>query len=1193
MDANSLLSEAAGLEKRYEWEEAARVYKETLQSMRADAAERPVVLLRLATCHESAAFQMDSASAFQKKTDEAIAVYRETEQLAEPDSPWKRRATAGRLRLESMLTEDPEARRRLLDNAIVLQRNIVKEFEQHGPTSAWLEAGNFCLLLLYERFLLNEELTEVLGEGLALAEKLTKSQTPNTNIDARALARVLRAYLAWFARDHFEDWHRDPSRFTYVLQEALTLEHQIQDRRILAALLEGNLWARGIDQGLEVTDEDMDKVIAAASVTRDRHFIGRALYLAMYLTRWRLVAERNQEQAQKQFQETVRLFKKTEENLGHLRDPVSQYTIGGVYGDLVQSHCLYADFATDPAQRKQLIDKAVTAFREGLPIARLTGGSTLSYLQYAAAEALRQLAQLEDGEQRKLEILAEAVVIAEEKSVLDERVNPLFTWNIGVGYISEGSLRHDLAALTRQPTRRRELLEAAVSLFQAGFERIGSGTYPLSLGQLIRLGDFYLRFVHTLDSLFKETADPDLLGEQIQSLNLAAEAYSSVQRPARVAEAIWHRARIHSRKGEHRDAAQDYSQAAEHFGDAASIIPSLADLYHDLEKYLQAWSQIEEARAAHADGLYREASETYRRVSSILEDTQRWSPLSEHYVACAILEGAEALSHEENPELAAQAFTEAAEGFVTSKQAISTWRTQEEEEEKEKDHWSNVTAARERYCHARAGLEEAKLLDRMGKRGLSARRFAAATAILESLTEEEETAEGKQEMRTLALLGQAWELMKEAEARSKAEKYEEAACVFEQVAEAAVNEKLAATCRGNAAFCRAIESGTRLRLSRDTALYRETKEYLETAADYYTEAGMERAATSSRATECMFDGLVYFAQAEGELEAQAKGRFYALAERSFEAAANLYAEAGYSGKQDQANRHLGHAREKRRVFTSPAEALDTAVVLQVAQAQVTPSLTRDQSLGIERFEISNVQANLVMDRSEITVGETSEMKIELVNAGRAPAVLMRISELTPNRFGIDVIGEKYRVEDGAISLKGLRLNPFDTAEIHVLLKTNRSGEFVIQPRIHYLDEQSRYRQHQPHPAIITVQDLGGEAVEIAPAEFEFKTSRAEAAFNYLVNAFIEDYMAKRLYLEQAGWRALTQIAKMAKIPVSSLYGRRGGFGATISELLSRGLVETRIFTGQRGRGGQIAKVRISYDKEPVKRYVDQTIKKPI
>ncbi|MDH5703932.1 MAG: hypothetical protein OEY99_06925, partial [Aigarchaeota archaeon] len=79
-DANSLFTEAAELEKRYEWGEAAGVFKRILQAMPADEAERPVVSLRLAICHESAAFQTDSASAFQGKIEEAIAVYRETEQ---------------------------------------------------------------------------------------------------------------------------------------------------------------------------------------------------------------------------------------------------------------------------------------------------------------------------------------------------------------------------------------------------------------------------------------------------------------------------------------------------------------------------------------------------------------------------------------------------------------------------------------------------------------------------------------------------------------------------------------------------------------------------------------------------------------------------------------------------------------------------------------------------------------------------------------------------------------------------------------------------------------------------------------------------------------------------------------------------------------------------------------------------------
>jgi len=1195
-DASSLLAEAAELEGNYRWEEAAGIFERILHVMPLDKAKRSAIFLRLALCHESSAFQKDSAPDFRGEMEEAIAVYGEMEEMAERDSPWRCRASAGRLHLESMLAKDGEARRRLLDDAIDFERRVIKEFERLGPSSELLEAGNFGLLILLKRFYLNEELNDILKEGLALAERLAKSHVQDADISARACTDVLWAHMTWSAMDHFEDWYRDPTRLDAILQGALALEPEIKDKRVLTVLLEGVLYNKGLVKGLEVTPDEIDRLRATAGVTRDRQVVGRALGLALHFTRWRLVAERDMEPAQKLFQEIITLFKETKENLGQFPDTISHYVLGSAYGDFVQGHYVYADFATDPTQRKRLLEEAVTAFREGLPIARVTGGTVLGFLEYAGAEALRQLARIEDDERRKLEILSEAIIIAEESNVI-HAVAPTLLWNIGVGYVSEGYLRYDLVQLTQEPAKRRELLEAAITRFRVGFDKIRSIPSHLSLGMLLRLGDFYLRFVGALGSLFEETADSKLLDEQILASNSAVEAYSSAKRPARVAEAIWRRARIRSKKGEHTDAAQDYGQSAEHFQNAASSMPSLAGLYLDLEKYLQAWTKIEEARAAHAGGQYREASETYRRASSILKDTQRWSPLSEHYDACALFEGAEAVSHEENPELAAKAFAEAASGFAASKQVISEWQTIGEEEVREREHWGHVTAARERYCRARAILEEAKHLDRKGEHDLSSKRFASATAILESLSKEEETTEGKQEMHTLALFSQAWGLMKEAEARRRAETYEEAAQMFEKVAETVTDEKLTAICRGNAAFCRALRSGTRLRMSREKALYRETKEYLEAAVDSYIDAGMERAANWTRATEYMFDGLVYFTQAEGKLEAQAKRRFYSLAESSFQEAKRLYAGSGYSGKEEEANRRLEQAREKRRVFTSPADALDSSVVLQVAQAQVAPSLMRDQSMGIEQFEASNVQSNLVIDRSEIALNENSRLRIELVNAGRAPAVLVKVSELVPSKFGIDVMGERYRVDEGGINLKGLRLNPFDTADIGVLLKANSAGEFSFQPRIHYLDEQGRYRQHQPQPVTIVVRDVGrevkGEVMETPESKFEFKSTRAEAAFTYLVDEFIEDYMRRRLYVEQAGWRTLTDVAKRAKIPISSLYGRRGGYGEVISELVSRGLVEARIFKGQRGRGGEVVKVRISYDKEPVKRHVERLIKRPI
>jgi CRP-like cAMP-binding protein len=106
---------------------------------------------------------------------------------------------------------------------------------------------------------------------------------------------------------------------------------------------------------------------------------------------------------------------------------------------------------------------------------------------------------------------------------------------------------------------------------------------------------------------------------------------------------------------------------------------------------------------------------------------------------------------------------------------------------------------------------------------------------------------------------------------------------------------------------------------------------------------------------------------------------------------------------------------------------------------------------------------------------------------------------------------------------------------------------------------------------------------------EFKSNEARLLFDHLVKAFTEDYMVRRLYFEQAGWMSLSALAKATGVPRATLYGENGNFGSMMNELLARGLVETRTFTGERGRGGEVLRVRIAYDKEPVKWYVDRDV----
>jgi hypothetical protein len=90
-----------------------------------------------------------------------------------------------------------------------------------------------------------------------------------------------------------------------------------------------------------------------------------------------------------------------------------------------------------------------------------------------------------------------------------------------------------------------------------------------------------------------------------------------------------------------------------------------------------------------------------------------------------------------------------------------------------------------------------------------------------------------------------------------------------------------------------------------------------------------------------------------------------------------------------------------------------------------------------------------------------------------------------------------------------------------------------------------------------------------------------------VRAFIDDYMKRRLYIEQSGWRSLSQISQSGGIPLGTLYGKKGRYGPSLNELVSKGLVEQRTFIGHRGRGGSVTKVRVAYDREPTRRYVDR------
>jgi adenylate cyclase len=112
----------------------------------------------------------------------------------------------------------------------------------------------------------------------------------------------------------------------------------------------------------------------------------------------------------------------------------------------------------------------------------------------------------------------------------------------------------------------------------------------------------------------------------------------------------------------------------------------------------------------------------------------------------------------------------------------------------------------------------------------------------------------------------------------------------------------------------------------------------------------------------------------------------------------------------------------------------------------------------------------------------------------------------------------------------------------------------------------------------------------AQEQFEFKSERSKVIFDQLASDFLKDYLSLNFMEEKSGWRSIVDIARETSIPVSSLYSKARGGAAPFRELWNRGLVEMRLSPGERGRGGEITKIRIAYTKAPIRNHVDHLAK---
>jgi hypothetical protein len=277
---------------------------------------------------------------------------------------------------------------------------------------------------------------------------------------------------------------------------------------------------------------------------------------------------------------------------------------------------------------------------------------------------------------------------------------------------------------------------------------------------------------------------------------------------------------------------------------------------------------------------------------------------------------------------------------------------------------------------------------------------------------------------------------------------------------------------GHSRFCKALEAGTRFADTRDPILHATATQHLESAATYYVKAGFRNASDYAKAIGLLFDAYVHMDNAKKENDPEKKAKLYAMAEKILQTSAGSFTKAEHPEKTEQVQRLLEKVEEERELALSLSEVLHTPSIVSTTAAFTTPTPNQENAVGLERFEHADIQANLIIRQKELKVGENLSIELELVNAGKGSAVLTKVTEIIPKGFELAEEPENCRVEDSCLNLKGKRLGPLKAKELRLVLKPTVQGTFSLKPTVLYLDENGKYKSHEPEPVMIVVRELG-------------------------------------------------------------------------------------------------------------------------
>jgi len=1086
-DVESFLSQAKEREKAYDWLGAAEFYEKAIGLVpETDFLKLGQLQERMGYAFYRAALQAESVGEFGERMRRAVADYERAKEF------YSRLSESGKkplvLRCDAMiaymgywLTSDVSEKKRLLDECWKITKEVLRAFKEVGDALEYGKTYNQLWLSVWfgsdfeESFQVRENITR---ETVEYGEQAIKFLS--TCGDSHELARAYVSTATFV--ELFGLVFHDPDEQDEYLQKAKDYWQKANELSEEVAFCESCLGHAALGLGLGTNEalKYYEKALEYARKTRDRLRIGLALDMLDHHTVWSRYSAEDPT-------ENVRLLNRALEYAEEAKrqySTISLVIFSGaplwVEAPHAEYYYLRAELETDLSKRRELLEKAMEAIPDLLRRAEKSGISyAVNHAHHVVSKILTSQATVETDSEERKRLLEKALEHRNESIRYFEQQRPFAYWVRGLMRMYLARIKSELAKLAKGIESEKNVLQQAAADQENGLklcsqhlasqERQGIISTTLSA-----LSDWQREYGNLLKRLYGITRNGEYLTKAIEAFEGSAESARKLDLASRVAESNWKIAQTYDALGKHLKAAESFDLASNNYKTAAEKIPQLKALYQDLSLYMQAWSEIEKARYHHAKQEYGVAEEHFDKAADLHKSLKQRNYLALNYSAWAQVEHAEELSRKEQGEEAIRAFEQAAKLFNETRKALQT-KFSEIEDLDEKQMVTNMlkaTSPRLQYCTARATLEEAKLLDKKGDHYTSSEKYGSAAEAFEKIIQALESEQEQKEIKFIVNLSRAWQKMTLAEAEASPTLYGEASQLFEGAKEFGPNEQAKMLALGHSRFCRALEAGTTFADTGDAGMYTAAVQYLESAAKYYANAGLQKASEYAEATELLFDAYVHMDKAKRESDPEKKTKLYMMAEKVLQTSAGSFMKAEHPEKREQVLRLLERVKKERELAISLAELLHAPSIVSTTTALPTPTPTHETAVGSERFENADIQANIITRQRELRVGENLYLEIELVNAGKGPALLIKLTEVIPEGFELAERPEIYRVEDSYLNMKGKRLDPLKTEEVRLVLKPKAQGVFPLKPIILYLDEYGKYKSYEPEPVTITVKELG-------------------------------------------------------------------------------------------------------------------------